>query len=130
MQKKMILAASLAALFSFSGTSLAAVVCYVGEKAEVEWKGKWYNAKVLKTSDDKSKCFVQYDGYGPEWNEWVGEDRIKVTYKVGDKLQVKWKGNWYPANVLEVKGGKYKIRYDGYDSSWDEWIDLDRIKPK
>jgi len=55
-----------------------------------------------------------------------------VTYAKGEKVQVSWKGSWYPATVLEVGKdanlGKYKIHYDGYDASWDEWVGPDRMK--
>ena len=45
--------------------------------------------------------------------------REKV-WKPGDRVEVQWKGDWYQASVIEVKGNQYKIHYDGYDSSWDE----------
>lgn len=50
------------------------------------------------------------------------------TLKSGDKIQVEWHGAWYPATVLEAGGGKWKIHYDGYDNSWDEWVEAKRIK--
>ena len=48
--------------------------------------------------------------------------------KVGEKLQVNWKGSWYPAKVQKVKGDECFIHYDGYGKSWDEWVGPDRIK--
>jgi hypothetical protein len=57
-----------------------------------------------------------------------------VTYAKGEKVQVEWKGSWWPASVLEVgkdaNAGKYKIHYDKYDSSWDEWVGPERMKKK
>src|SRR5216683_3052031 len=50
------------------------------------------------------------------------------AWKPGDRVEVQWKGDWYQANVIEVKGNQYKIHYDGYDSSWDEWVDDSRIR--
>lgn len=49
-------------------------------------------------------------------------------FKVGDKVEVQWKGTWYPAQVLGVKKGEWKIHYDGYESSWDEWVKANRIR--
>jgi len=46
----------------------------------------------------------------------------------GDKAQVLWKGTWYPATVLQAKGDQCKIHYDGYASSWDEWVGPSRIR--
>lgn len=111
-------------------------LCAAGDSASVTWKGSEYPAKVLKVNKDQTRCYIKYDGYGDNWNEWVGEDRIKITatgaespaFNVGDPVQVKWKGSWYPASVLSIKSGKYKIHYDGYGSNWDEWVGSDRIK--
>lgn len=39
----------------------------VNEKVKVEWKGKWYPAKILKVED--GKYLIHYDGYESSWNE-------------------------------------------------------------
>src|SRR2546426_5616985 len=31
------------------------------------------------------------------------------AWKPGDRVEVQWKGDWYQANVIEVKGNQYKI---------------------
>lgn len=49
-------------------------------------------------------------------------------YSVQDHVQVLWQGSWYPAVILKIEGNKYLIHYDGYDSSWDEWVTTDRMK--
>ncbi|NUN50950.1 MAG: caspase family protein [Candidatus Brocadiae bacterium] len=46
-----------------------------GAAVKVEWKGKWYPAKVMQVEDDFA--FVHYDGYGNEWDEWVTAKRLK-----------------------------------------------------
>lgn len=51
------------------------------------------------------------------------------SYSAGDRVQVSWKGKLYPAVILSAQGNnKYKIHYDGYESSWDEVVGTDRIK--
>lgn len=53
------------------------------------------------------------------------------AFVVGDPVSVKWKGKWWPASVIEIgRNGRWKIHYDGYDNSWDEWVGADRIKTK
>ena len=126
------------ALLSLSALPSHAALCSVGDKANVLWKGNWYPATVMKVNEDQSRCFIRYTGYGSNWDEWVGSDRFQKTgaaapaasYKAGDAVQVKWKGTWYDASILKVAGGKYKIHYDQYDSSWDEWVGTDRIRPR
>lgn len=120
----------------------AHAACSVGDKAQVEWKGAWYPATVLKT--DGEECYIHYDGYASSWDEWVGPARIKLTsasagasassspasWSEGDPVQVKWKNSWWPAHVLKVKGDQLYIHYDGYDNSWDEWVGPERYKKK
>ncbi len=50
------------------------------------------------------------------------------AWKPGDHVEVQWKGDWYQADVIEVKGTQYKVHYEGYASSWDEWVDNSRIR--
>src|SRR5687768_13543007 len=54
----------------------------------------------------------------------------QANYKVGDKIEVLENGkNWFKAEVLEVKGGSYRIGFDGYDRIWDQWVTTDRMRP-
>lgn len=48
-------------------------------------------------------------------------------YKTGNRVEANWRGTWYKASILEVKGDSYKIRYDGYDSS-DEWVKANQLR--
>src|SRR5882672_5396742 len=50
------------------------------------------------------------------------------VWNPGDRVEVQRKGDWYQAAVIEVKGNQYKIHYERYDSSWDEWVDSSRIR--
>lgn len=48
---------------------------------------------------------------------------------VGDHILVEWEGNHYPAVVVSVEGpARYRVHYDGYDSIWDENVNVRRIK--
>ncbi len=49
-------------------------------------------------------------------------------YKVGDRLRVRWRGSVYAATVLEVVAkDRVLVRYDGFESAWDETVPLDRV---
>ncbi len=52
----------------------------------------------------------------------------KPAYGVGSKVQVLWGAKWWPATVLQVKDDKYLIHYDGWASSWDEWVTTARMR--
>ncbi|WP_392479287.1 agenet domain-containing protein [Nostoc sp. C110] len=106
-------------------SAFAASPCSVGQKAEVFWKEKWYPATVLKVNDDN--CYITYEGYDSSWNEWVGAERFRASFEVGDAVRILWKRKWYKGQILEVNNDLYKITYDGYDSSWDEWVEPSRV---
>jgi hypothetical protein len=118
---------TLLAVFAFL-LAYAAEAQNVGDNVQVLWNGSWYGAAVKEVKD--GKWLIHYDGYGAEWDEWVGQDRIRATWKAGDKLQVEWQNQWYPATILEVGNGKYKVHYDGWGAEWDEWVTLSRMKKK
>ncbi len=49
-------------------------------------------------------------------------------YQVGDRVKVRWRGTVYPATIVSVVGqDKYLIHYDGYESAWDETVNVTRI---
>jgi len=109
----------------------------VGDGVKVEWHGKWWPASVLKVDGDK--YYIHYTGYASSWDEWVGPSRIrggsvaesaaaKSGIEVGESVKVEWKGKWWPATVKVVGDNKWFIHYDGYESSWDEWVGPSRIR--
>jgi CHAT domain-containing protein/Tfp pilus assembly protein PilF len=51
-----------------------------------------------------------------------------VTWERGAHVEVQLKGDWYEAQIIEVKGDSYKIHYARSVSSWDEWVDQARIR--
>ena len=63
--------------------------------------------------------------------------------QIGDKVEVAWKGKfrletqdvyqglaWWVAEVVDKhhSHGRYKIRYPGWDSRWDEWVPRSRLR--
>lgn len=55
---------------------------------------------------------------------------VTGSWKAGDKVLVEENGKWYDATVLQVRPGEWFIHYDGYDSKYDLWVGLSRIKNK
>lgn len=48
---------------------------------------------------------------------------------VGDAVRVLWGGQWWDAHVIDARADLFKIRYDGWDASWDEWVEAARLGP-
>lgn len=66
-----------------------------------------------------------------------------IDPEIGDKVEVKWKGKfrleaadvyqglaWWVAEVVDKHSiqGKYKIRYPGWESKWDEWVTRSNLR--
>ena len=50
------------------------------------------------------------------------------AFNVGDKVEIDYGGSWYPGQVKEIKDGQFFVGYDGYDTSWDEWVESARLR--
>jgi hypothetical protein len=100
-------------------------VCSVGQRGEVLWRGSWYPARVLNVNGNQ--CYITYESYDSSWDEWVEPQRFRVSFQAGDAVRILWQGQWYPGRVLEIRNGAYHITYDGYDSSWNEWVEPARL---
>ncbi|MCS6884992.1 MAG: Tudor-knot domain-containing protein [Acidobacteriota bacterium] len=53
-----------------------------------------------------------------------------VSYEVGRIVEVNWRGGWYLARILQVRGGIHQVHYEGYSKVWDEWVSSRRIRPR
>ncbi|MEZ5670276.1 MAG: hypothetical protein R3F55_23180 [Alphaproteobacteria bacterium] len=111
--------------------------CLRGVAVSIEWNGGWYAGRVLDGPRPDGSCYVTYDGYDSSWDEWVSPDRLQAVGNVaaglcvpGSAVGIEWNGSWYPGRVLEGPGpdGSCYVGYDGYDSSWDEWVTPDRLR--
>ncbi|WP_437316650.1 hypothetical protein [Sorangium sp. So ce385] len=49
--------------------------------------------------------------------------------KVGERVEVEWKGSYKPAIITGVVApGSYRVHFEGYDAQWDEVVTEARIK--
>eukprot|EP01041_Mallomonas_annulata_P001530 gene1530-2948_t len=66
-----------------------------------------------------------------------------IDPEIGDRVEVAWQGKfrleaqevyqgraWWVAEVVDkhTEQGRYKIRYPGWDSRWDEWVARGRLR--
>ncbi len=113
---------------------------YAVSKTVEVWDGEeedWYQATIEKVENDQ--FFVHYLGYGSSYNEWVGEDEIRIRehgaaddngFAVSQKVKVWDEDNedWYSAKIEKIQGQQYYVHYLDYDSTYDEWVDLEEIR--
>jgi hypothetical protein len=110
--------------------SSAAAGARVGERVEAYSIDGWYKGIIIDAQGGKFK--VHYFGYEDAEDEWVAPKMIRqaktVQYAVGRRVQVQWQKKWYAAKVLQVEGGVHYVKYDDYDSEWNEWVPSARIR--
>ena len=122
-----------------SGNALAAY--QVGDSVCVQWQDDWYwySGEILEVSGSKAR--VHYPDYGTDYDQqWVSVSWINPTYafQVGDAVFVQWDradahgtySVYWLGTVIGTQPGTYQVHYDGFDSSWDEWVDQCRVFPK
>jgi hypothetical protein len=51
-----------------------------------------------------------------------------ATYAAGERVLVFYAGKFYPGRVLSVKDRSYQVRYEGFSTSWNEWVTGRRLK--
>jgi hypothetical protein len=101
-----------------------------GDRVEALSYGAWYPATVLEAGAGRWK--VTYDGYSSGSDEWVTAEKLRplrtATWKAGDRVEALSYGKWYGAKIVAAEAARWKVTYDGYSSSSDEWLTLDRIR--
>lgn len=119
-------------------TPAAHATCTIGAAVEIEWNGTWWSGRILQGPDAEGQCFITYDEWAADWDEWVGPDRIRATVAqpvpatcaIGAAAQVEWNGTWWAARILQGPDaeGRCYITYDEWSADWDEWVGQDRIR--
>lgn len=101
-----------------------------GAKLRVFWGGKLWDATVTATDGDFH--FITYPGWPAYWDEWVMSDRIAdasaVEAATRERVQIEWRGMWWPGVILKRRGARFLVRYEGYGKEWDEWVTEARLK--
>jgi hypothetical protein len=49
---------------------------------------------------------------------------------IGKHTEVRWKGAWYKAKIIEGSHHECKVHYDGYSHSDSEWVSPARMRVK
>jgi hypothetical protein len=62
----------------------------------------------------------------------TGPGDVNATYVAGERVLVFYDGTFYPGRVLAVHSGDhehtYHVGYDGFSTSWNEWVTGRRLK--
>ncbi len=126
----------------YEGTILALAP---GDKYRVHYSGyssswdEWVTLPRLRTKSGKGlkgsgavaapKATTAPSG-GPAPSAALTAAPAAGAYAVGEAVTILWKGSWYPGKIIAVNGAQYKVHYDNYSASWDEWVTASRLKKK
>jgi len=53
-----------------------------------------------------------------------------ASYSPGQAVDIHWGSRWWPGRVLQKDGTRYLVTYEGWSSSWDEWVRADRLRQR
>lgn len=105
----------------------------LGERIEAFDGTDWYRAVIID-SGNRTEFKVHFYGYDDEYDQYVNAKNIRkfvpTSYKIGEKVEAESDGEWYPAKILDVKGGAHLVAYDDYDDSANEWLASDYIRKR
>jgi hypothetical protein len=97
----------------------------------------WIPARVVGPAGPE-RLVVQYEGYGPEWNEPVSFDRIKARppeslardYRIGERVLVLAASNklFVAEIVQQIAADRWRVHYDGYGPEVAEDVGPDRLR--
>lgn len=59
----------------------------------------------------------------------LADVRTPAAPRVGQRIEVLWKGKWYKGKTLAAEGDRLKVHYVGFQDTWDEWVAPDRVRP-
>lgn len=59
------------------------------------------------------------------------EDPSAPSWSSKDEIEVEWRGRWWPATVMERRGGgRFLVHYTGYSDEWNEVVGVERIRER
>ena len=88
-------------------------------------EGIEYDERATARIETRNTMYV----VGPTgWKVRPDNHPFNTQHSIGEMIKVEWNGGWWDAQILDINGEKYLIHYNGFDSSWDEWIDTTRMK--
>lgn len=112
------------------GSAVSTPKARVGERVEAMSGQDWFKGIIVDSKPSQQK--IHYYGYESSDDEWLPDSQIRVSkpsqFAKGTKVEVYWLKKWWPATVIDARGGAHYITYDGFGKEWDEWVASKRIR--
>lgn len=105
----------------------------IGERVEALDEGEWWKARIVGARPGALKLhWLGIGGYDDQWidTSLVRALRPPLGFPRGAQVEAEWRGTYYPARVLDVKGSVHLVHYEGYSEEWDEWVSSKRLRSR
>lgn len=117
----------------------------VGDTVSIRYGSTWYDGTIVGVRKP-GLWRAHYEGWSSSSDEDVRAGRLRPrvvapktepvavtaatagSLTVGQAIEVESSSVWYPATVIALRKKGARIRYDGYDASYDEHVGWDRIR--
>lgn len=77
-------------------------------------------------AEEQLATFATAGGFDP--GMVIAPARPRTDPRVGERLEVRSEGEWYPAQIVDARGERLKVHYYGYEESDDEWVTRERTR--
>lgn len=77
-------------------------------------------------AEEQLATFATVGTFDP--NMIIAAARPRLDPHIGNRVEVATDGDWYPAQIIDVRAGQFKVHYYGYEESDDEWVTSDSIR--
>ena len=101
----------------------AAAAGLARERENLEQKRDAINLDINRYKDN----LQSYKDNLADYTRRVNAAKAATRFQPGDRVLVEWRGEWWPARVLQAENGTYYVTYDSYGREWDEWVGNTRI---
>ncbi|MGZ8491137.1 MAG: agenet domain-containing protein [Gemmatirosa sp.] len=108
----------------------------VGERVLTGCYGNRYEGLVERVDGDRR--WVRFDPAQSSCDGWRETAQLAAappvrgtrggSYAVGAPVEARSTGRWHSAVVLASDGGRYRVHYESYASSADEWLDAASVR--
>ncbi len=108
----------------------------LGEHVEAKISGTWQRGTIVGIdATDGDELEVRLTGYGdddPRGLVSIAAGLVRPfvppQLPIGTTCEVLDEGEWWSAKVLDAKLGVHLVHYDGWKTSYDEWVTPQRIR--
>ncbi len=83
-------------------------------------------AASLLFADEQLMTFATVGDFDPD--TVIATARPRLDPLVGTRMEAESEGEWYPAQIIDVRDDLRKVHFYGYEESDNEWVTTDRLR--